>query len=167
MLELGAHKPVSITRVLQNRKVNFEHRHIEQDWDEDQAERAGNKVPHPRFGADVQVPKKDPQLLDGRESDGGDGEQPDPFAADNRAECEARKDEPHPPNVGEWLAFVLVAERYPEEGAQTSEEQSGESRRMRRDWVTRPFSKVTKDGTQDGGACTAFEGAQGQVGDWD
>jgi hypothetical protein len=47
VLELGTHKPVSITRVLQNCKVDFEHRHIEQDRNEDQAKGTGNKVPHP------------------------------------------------------------------------------------------------------------------------
>ena len=159
MLKLGAHKPVSITRVLQNRKMNLEHRHIEQDWDEDQAERTGNKVSNPRSGADTQVTKKDPQLFDGRESDCSDGEQPDPFAADNCAECEARKEKPYPPNVGERLAFVLVAERHPEECAQTREEQE---RRVEEDETRLGDQTVFKGdeySTQDGGACATLEGA--------
>jgi hypothetical protein len=158
MLKLGAHKPISITRVLQNRKMDFEHRHIEQDWDEDQAECTGNKVSHPHFGADIQVPKEDPQLFDGRASDCSDGEQPDPFAADNRAECEAGKDKPYPPNVGERLAFVLIAERDPEEGAQTSEEHEGRVEEDETRLGDQAVFKGDEDSTHDGSACAAFEG---------
>jgi hypothetical protein len=149
---------------LQNCKINFEYRHIEQDWDEDQAERMGNKVSHPHLGASIQVPKKGPHLFNGRASD---CEQVDPFVADNRTECEAGKDKPYPPYIDERLALVLIAVRDSEEGAQTSEEHEGRVEEDETRLGDQAFFKGEEDSTQDGSDCVALEGTYGQVGDRD
>ena len=46
VLELGAHKPVSLTGVGQNEEVNAKHGHVEDDGNEDPTNCASDEVSH-------------------------------------------------------------------------------------------------------------------------
>lgn len=45
VLEFGAHKPISFTRILEDQKVDLEHGHVEDDGYGNQTHRPGIKVP--------------------------------------------------------------------------------------------------------------------------
>lgn len=61
-------------------------------------------------------------MAKGADTDSGNGEQPDPLAADNRTQRKTGKNEPCPPGLCEGLVLVFVAETRPEEDGERSEE---------------------------------------------
>ena len=63
VLKLGAHESISLTRVGENEEVNAEHGHVEDDGNEDEADRASDEMPDKEPGRDTEVTKKIPELL--------------------------------------------------------------------------------------------------------
>ena len=63
VLELGTHEAISISRVSQDRKVDAEHGHVEDDGNEDEADRASDEMPDKEPWRDTEVTKKIPELL--------------------------------------------------------------------------------------------------------
>lgn len=140
VLELGAHKRISISRVAENGKVDFEHGHVEEQGDSDQANGTGDKVSHPKRCRNVEIAQQGPQLLNGRGTNRRNGKQSNPFAADNGTKGKASKEEICPPDSGKRTrddnalctmdggclvlrSLVLVAEHDPEHDAETGKEE--------------------------------------------
>lgn len=74
VLELGAHKAVSLSRVAQHCEVNRKHGHVEEGGNTDEADRAGDKVANEEGDGNPQVAEEEPELDDGVDSDRCDGE---------------------------------------------------------------------------------------------
>ena len=121
MLELRAHEPIPISRILQNQKMNLEHGHVEHQRHNDQTDRPRHKMPHKQSRRHLQIAEQIPQLHEGAAANGGDGEEADPFAADHGAEGEPGEREPGPPGRREGLVPVLVTEAAPEEDGEGGE----------------------------------------------
>ena len=60
MLELGTHEPIALARIFQDQKMDFEHGHVKQDWDEDEAHGSGPKVLDKKFWGHAYVSEKRP-----------------------------------------------------------------------------------------------------------
>lgn len=125
-LELAAHEAIAITRVDEANKVDGKHGHVEGDWDDDQAEDAGEEVLEPQTHGDILgVADEDPELQCGDRANPRNGEESDPLDTRRRSQAHTGSSQPKPPSWGEcllWSKLVLVDEREPGETSQGGED---------------------------------------------
>lgn len=93
LLELGRHEIITRARLSEDGEVNLEPEEVEQEWDNDQTDRAGSKVlaevdERQRALATVDI-KQIPQVNGNSSSDSEEGEGADILGRDNAAEREA------------------------------------------------------------------------------
>ena len=60
VLELGTHEPIALARIFQNQEMDFEHGHVEQDWNEDETHSPGPKVLDKELWGHAYVSEKRP-----------------------------------------------------------------------------------------------------------
>lgn len=145
--------------------MDTEHGHVEYGGNEDKTDGACHEVFDEQLRRDAKVAEEIPKLLEGTETDGSDGEETDPFAADYSTKGETCHGEPDPPVLGERFMVVLVAECGPGKGGEGGEE---DERRVEED-VTglgdQAIFEGDEEGCKEGGCDTTIEGAKGQVGE--
>ena len=114
-LELGAHKAVTISRVLEADKMDGEHGHVESHGDDDKAEYPSHEVlgeqtlyvcelelnRHSRKGAYhghiLVVAQKNPELDESEGANPSNGKESNPLDAHGDTQTETCKDKPKPP----------------------------------------------------------------------
>ncbi|KAF8873675.1 hypothetical protein CPB84DRAFT_1753196 [Gymnopilus junonius] len=80
----------------------------------------------------------------------------------DRAEAEARKQQPGPPGLGKWLVFVLVAEAAPEEDSESGEEDKSRVEKDVPRLGDHAVFKGDEHGGEEGGGDAAVEGLEGE-----
>lgn len=99
--------------------------HVEEDGKHDEADGAGDKVAEEGRHADLQVAQELPQLKDGGDPDGRNGEEADPFDAQYGTQGETCQGEPDPPLLSEGAVGVFDREALEEERCEGDKEDKG------------------------------------------
>lgn len=167
VLKLGAHESISLTRVGENEEVNAEHGHVEDDGDEDEADRASDEMPDKEPRRDTEVTKKIPELLESAKSNGSDGEKADPLATDDGTKGETSHNEPYPPSLSERLVVILIAEGSPGKGCEGGEEDEGRIEKDMTRLGDHAILEGDQQGSQKGGGNSTVECAKSEVGQGD
>ena len=163
MLELGAHETVALAGIAEDEEVNAKHGHVEDHGDKDETERAGSEVPNEQSRRNTEVTEQRPELFEGTETDGGDSEQTDPFAANHRAEGKTGHGEPDPPGFGERLVMVFIAECGPCESGERGEE---DERRVEENVAglgDHAVFECDEKGSEEGSGDTTIEGTESEI----
>ncbi len=122
VLKLRTHESVSFARVTEDEEVKAKHRHVEDEGDQDKAQRTGDEMSEEQFGWDSEVAEEIPELLESAQPNGSDGEEADPLAAHDSAEGQSGHGKPNPPGLGKRLVVILVTESGPGESGKGGEE---------------------------------------------
>jgi hypothetical protein len=173
VLELGAHEPISFSRVAEDGEMNRKHRHVKSDGDTDKADPPRDEVTYEERNGDPQVAEEEPELDDGVDSDGGNGEESDPLARDDRSESESGQGEPDPPPAGERsdpsssipLEVVLVGEPDPEKDGEGGEEDQGRVEEDEPRLGDESVLEQDEGGSEECRGGTELESAEGEVGE--
>lgn len=112
LLELWAHKVISWAGAGENGEVHLEPEEVEEEWDKDESENAGEEVlaevdERQSSLATVDI-EQVPKVNGDCSSNGEESEQADIFGGDDAAEREAGNEEPLPPLAAEWNMAKLV-----------------------------------------------------------
>ena len=112
LLELWAHKVISWARAGENGEVHLEPEEVEEEWDKDESENAGEEVlaevdKRQSSLATVDI-EQVPKVNGDCSPNGEESKQADIFGGDDAAEGESGNEEPLPPLAAEWNMAKLV-----------------------------------------------------------
>lgn len=163
VLEGRGHEAVAFARAIEDAQMHCKGQEVDEERDTNEAGGPCKEVPEDEGHWLADVAQVAPELHDGRNTDGSDGEETDPLCGDDAAEEEAASREPGPPRRGKGLAALLVAKLDPAVGGCGGEEDEERVEEDQAGLCGEGVVKEDHEGAYEGGGASQGESAKGEV----